>query len=77
MKSLNSDTTIIFSANIGEIIFYWGIVLIVAIAYYKYASEHWEKAKNQFTYVNPYLKELWFQHPTQHQLVVKMEMYQI
>ena len=53
MKSLNSDTTIIFSANIGEIIFYWGIVLIVAIAYYKYASEHWEKAKNQFTYINP------------------------
>ena len=41
-------------------LFSWGIVLIVAIAYYKYASEHWEKAKNQFTYVNPYLKELTF-----------------
>jgi hypothetical protein len=53
MKSLNSDTTIIFSANIGEIIFFWGIVLIAVIACSKYVSEHWEKAKNQFTYINP------------------------
>ena len=60
MKSLNSDTTIIFSANIGEIIVIGGILVIVVIAYSKYVSEHWEKAKNQFTYVNPYLKELTF-----------------
>ena len=55
MKSLNSDTTIIFSANIGEIIVIGGILVIVVIAYSKYVSEHWEKGKNQF-------KEIWLPH---------------
>ena len=60
MKSLNSDTTIIFSANIGETIFVVGVFVIGLYAYSKYLSEHWEKTENQFTYVNPHLKKLTF-----------------
>ena len=36
------------------------ILVIVVIAYSKYVSDWLEKGKNQFTYVNPYLKELTF-----------------
>tara|TARA_B100000315_G_scaffold38879_1_gene33633 strand:- start:73 stop:240 length:168 start_codon:yes stop_codon:yes gene_type:complete len=38
-------------------VFIWGIVVIGVIAYLKYLSEHWEKAKNQFTYINPLMKK--------------------
>ena len=48
------------TANLGMEVFVWGIFVIVVIAYSKYVSDWLEKGKNQFTYVNPYLKELTF-----------------
>ena len=61
MISLNSATTIIFSANIGEIIFVLGIFVIVVIAYSKSVSDWWEKGENQFKELyQPYKKELTF-----------------
>jgi len=36
-------------------LFFWGIVVIVVIAIYKYASDEFEKGENQF-------KEVWLPH---------------
>ena len=36
-------------------LFFWGIVLIVVIAIYKYVSDEFEKGENQF-------KEVWLPH---------------
>ena len=45
MKSLNSDTTIIFSANIGETIFVVGVFVIGLYAYSKYLFDQYVRKK--------------------------------